>query len=286
MLHKIKLKYLLLTLLLIGGGAGFISFNPTNLNIQNHTPQYLQDSLKDKSLAPKMAIIPTGTGTVGGKKLRSFQNESPIHQVIVSKPYALSITEVTFEQYDRFCQSTKRTCPPDEGWGRGEQPVIHVSWHDATAYSAWLSKQTGHIYRLPSEAEWEFAARAGQNTKFWWGNEYIQGLDHCDRDLGNCPQGSELGHPWEVGILTANPFGLYDMTSNVAEWVLDCASDNHNNANNTVAPRIGLDCGNRINKGSSWRNPQPYVQLSKRLNLPIDSQYVSLGFRVLREINK
>ena len=284
MLQNIKLKYLFGVLLLIGFFIGFISLKPSNLNIKDHVINYLQDTLKDKTLAPKMVIIPTGKGTIGGEILRSFRNESPIYQVVVEKSYALSETEITFAEYDLFCQSTKRGCPRDEGWGRGTQPVIYVSWDDATAYTEWLSQQTGETYRLPSEVEWEFAARAGQNTKFWWGNEYIQGLDHCDRDYDGCIKGSELGHPWKVGILTANPFGLYDMTSNVGEWVLDCASDNHNNAANTVSPNLKGDCNNRIIKGSNWKNPQPYVHLSRRLELPKDSLWNTLGFRVLREI--
>ena len=104
MLQNIKLKYLFGVLLLIGFFIGFISLKPSNLNIKDHIIHYLQDTLKNKTLAPKMVIIPTGKGTIGGEILRSFRNESPIYQVVVEKSYALSETEITFAEYDLFCQ--------------------------------------------------------------------------------------------------------------------------------------------------------------------------------------
>lgn len=172
MLNKIKLSYLLTLILFIGIGVGYITLYPFNLTIKNHEIVYMQDKLNNEKLAPKMVIIPPGKGTIGNKNFRSFRNAEPVYQVIIKRAYALSETEITFEQYDLFCQTTKYACPNDEGWGRGQQPVINVTWFDAMAYTEWLTKQTGHIYRLPSEAEWEFAARAGQSSRFWWGNEY------------------------------------------------------------------------------------------------------------------
>jgi len=289
MIKNLKLSHLLLVLLLIGITVGLlnlnINFKPSSLNITNHKPEYLQDKLKNNELAPKLVIIPKGVGTVGNDDFSPFKNEAPAHKVIVTKEYALGVTEVTFAQYDQFCQTSKIKCPSDEGWGRDNQPVINVDWHDAVAYTEWLSKQTGYTYRLPSEAEWEFAARAGQNTKFWWGNNYIQGLDHCDRDMGGCPKGSDLGQAWQVAILTANPFGLYDMTSNVGEWVLDCASVNHINANETMQPNLLNGCPDKISKGGDWQTAQPYVQHSSRAVLAKNDTFSALGFRVLREIN-
>jgi formylglycine-generating enzyme required for sulfatase activity len=286
MLNKIKLSYLLISILLIGIVVGYVTLIQFDLDIKNHEIVYMQDKLNNEKLAPKMVIIPSGKGTIGSKNFRTFRNAEPVYQVTINSAYALSETEITFEQYDLFCQTAEYSCPSDEDWGRGQQPVINVTWSDAMAYTEWLTKQTGDIYRLPSEAEWEFAARAGQSSKFWWGNEYKQGVDHCDRDLGSCPQGSDLAHPWKVGILTANPFGLFDVTSNVAEWVLDCASDNHNNATGNYEPNYSGDCSGAIAKGASWLNAQPYVQHSLRASLP--KEYISheVGFRVLREISE
>jgi formylglycine-generating enzyme required for sulfatase activity len=251
-------------------------------NKVSHTPVYFQDILQVGSQGPKLAIIPKGVGVVGGANFRSFQNQSPQHKVILDHEFAMGVAEVTFEEYDLFCATTKIKCPYDKGWGRGKQPVMNISWLEAVAYTEWLSKQTNESYRLPSEAEWEYAARGGSTTKFWWGDEYIQGMDHCDRDLGSCPAGTEISRPGLAGRFKANPFGLFDVTSNLYEWVLDCDSPNHDGASNTMEARLNGDCSLRISKGSSWLNPQPYVHLSKRMGIETDYKNRSLGFRVLR----
>lgn len=249
-----------------------------------HVPSYLRDTLKNGSLGPKLAIIPTGSGVVGGMNFETFQNQSPQHNVISTKEFAIGVTEVTFAEYDAFCKSIFTDCPDDNGWGRGDQPVINVSWLDAMAYVEWLSDQTKQVYRLPSEAEWEYAARGGTTTRFWWGKKYIQGMDHCDRDLGGCPKGTELSEPGPAGRFKPNPFGLFDVTSNLLEWVLDCYSPDHTSAEYTMETRLEGDCGEKVLKGSSWLNPQPYVHLSKRMGIRADYKNRSVGFRVLREI--
>ena len=110
-----------------------------------HTPTYIQDSLKNGNAGPKLAIIPRGTGVVGGDNFETFQNQSPQHEVISNHEFALGVAEVTFEEYDAFCKSTFTNCPDDNGWGRGQQPVINVSWLDAMAYTEWLSGQTNQV---------------------------------------------------------------------------------------------------------------------------------------------
>ncbi|WP_166110821.1 SUMF1/EgtB/PvdO family nonheme iron enzyme [Pseudoalteromonas sp. Z9A5] len=286
MLSKLKIKYLAIIIILIGFSVGFFNISRPSFKLTNHEVTYIQDKLKNGELSPNMVIIPPGTGTIGGENFRSFQDEAPIFEATVKDSYALSETEITFAQYDQFCKTGIRSCPSDEGWGRGKQPVINISWFDAVAYTKWLSKETGYTYRLPSEVEWEYAARAGTSSKFWWGNEYKQGIDHCDRDLGGCPKGSDLGHPWQVGILKPNPFGLYDVTSNVYEWVEDCYVDNHNNVTGTTAANKTGDCNDRTVKGASWTMPQPHVHHSLRMGFTINARADSIGFRVLREINK
>ena len=286
MLSKLKIKYLAIIIILIGFSVGFFNISWSSFKLTNHEVTYIQDKLKNGELSPNMVIIPPGTGTIGGENFRSFQDEAPIFEATVKDSYALSETEITFAQYDQFCKTGIRSCPSDEDWGRGKQPVINISWFDAVAYTKWLSKETGYTYRLPSEVEWEYAARAGTSSKFWWGNEYKQGIDHCDRDLGGCPKGSDLGHPWQVGILKPNPFGLYDVTSNVYEWVEDCYVDNHNNVTGTTAANKTGDCNDRTVKGASWTMPQPHVHHSLRMGFTINARADSIGFRVLREINK
>ena len=286
MLSKLKIKYFFVSIILVGLFVGFFDISWSNLNHTPHKIVYIQDKLSNGETSPRMVIIPTGVGTIGGENFRSFQNEAPIFEATIKDNYALSETEITFGQYDEFCKTGIRSCPDDEGWGRGKQPVVNISWFDAVAYTKWLSNETGNTYRLPSEVEWEYAARAGTDSKFWWGNEYKQGIDHCDRDLGGCPEGTDKGHPWQVGILKANPFGLFDMTSNVSEWVEDCYLDSHDNPLGTSAANNTGLCNQIVAKGANWLMPQPHVHHSQRMSIPKNIRGYEIGFRVLREINK
>jgi len=205
---------LLGSLSLLSGCAGH-----TDSKISSTNEQVFQDTLSDGTPGPKMVVLPTGTFWMGAPRSKlnvdayGGYNEQQ-HQVRLTKPLAIGQTEVTFEQYDRFCAATGLEKPNDEGWGRGQRPVINVSWREANAYAAWLSQQTGHSYRLPTEAEWEYAARAGTTTAYWWGDE-------VGRNRANC---GECGSRWDhqqtapVGSFPANPWKLYDTAGNVAEW--------------------------------------------------------------------
>ena len=146
-----------------------------------------RDVLRAGGEGPEMVAIPAGRfrmGCVSG--LDCFDDEKPVHEVTIPRAFALSVHEVTFEEYDRFTYPNK---VDDEGWGRGQRPVINVSWSDATEYVAWLSSQTGAEYRLPSEAEWEYAARAGSATKYTWGNEIGSNRANCG--------GDDCGDQWD-----------------------------------------------------------------------------------------
>jgi formylglycine-generating enzyme required for sulfatase activity len=175
-----------------------------------------RDRLKDGSKGPEMVWIPAGTFRMGDIQGGGDDDEQPVHRVSVKK-FAMGRYEVTFAEYDQFAQATGRNKPNDEDWGRGNRPVINVSWNDATAYTKWLSQQTEQTYRLPTEAEWEYAARAGSDTKYWWGNEIGTNRAACD----GC--GAKWG--WDAKKMTApigsfapNQFGLYDTVGNVWEW--------------------------------------------------------------------
>jgi len=167
-----------------------------------------QDRLRDGSLGPKMVRIPAGSFRMGDIQNSGDSNERPVHWVLVGK-FAMGMYEVTFAEYDKFAEATGRSKPDDEGWGRGNRPVISVSGHDAVAYTKWLSNQTGKSYRLPTEAEWEYAARAGTETKYWWGN-------YIGKNKAN--YGWNLGKTSPVGNYKANKFGLYDTSGNIWEW--------------------------------------------------------------------
>ena len=187
------------------------------------------------SATPEMVVIPAGIfrmGCVSGRKCES--DERPIRDVAIAG-FAMSKTEVTFDQWDICtehggCRRVKDVIyrihkEPGEGWGRGNRPVINVSWDDAQSYVSWLSRETGEEYRLPSEAEWEYAARAGSSTAYWWG-------DKIGRNRANCKgcrsRWGERTAP--VGSFAANGFGLHDMHGNVWEWVEDCYFDSYRGA--------------------------------------------------------
>ena len=131
------------------------------------------DTFKDGSQGPAMLVIPTGEFLMGSPDDESGRRDSegPQHKVVIAKPFAMGRYAVTFEEYDHFCEAVGREKPSDVGWGRDRRPVINLSWEDAIAYCTWLSQETGAAYRLPSEAEWEYAARAGTTTAFWWGDD-------------------------------------------------------------------------------------------------------------------
>ncbi len=180
-----------------------------------------RDPLKDGGEGPEMIIIPAGTFRMGDILGTGYKNELPVHDVSV-KSFAMGRYPITFAEYDRFCEADNRKKPNDEGWGRDNRPVINLSWDDAVAYFKWLTEQTGKPYRLPSEAEWEYAARAGTDTDYWWGNEIGNNRANCDNS-GSQWSGKQTS---PVGSFEANPFGLYDTVGNVREW---CADPWHNN---------------------------------------------------------
>ncbi len=154
------------------------------------------------------------------------KDEQPVHPVEIQKPFKVGRYEVTFEEYDRFALATGRGLPNDWRWGKGRQPVVDVSWDDAVAYAKWLSKQTGKRYRLPTEAEWEYAARAGTETNYWWGNDLIRDMAICD----GCGSRWDNKQTAPVGSFKPNALGLYDTAGNVWEWVEDCYHDNFKGA--------------------------------------------------------
>ncbi len=192
------------------------------------TSKTFRDRLKDGRLGPEMVRIPAGRFQMGDIQGGGYDDEKPLHWVSI-KPFAIGKYEVTFAEYDRFAEATGRTKPSDNGWGRGNRPVINVSWHDVTAYAQWLSQQTGKQYRLPTEAQWEYAARAGTTTSRYWGNDpnkacrYANVADEtAKKEQGwswadhNCTDGYVYTAP--VGNFKPNAFGLFDMIGNVWEW--------------------------------------------------------------------
>ncbi len=186
---------------------------------------------------PEMVEILAGEFWMGSgdDDEEASDGEKPRHKVTIVKPFAIGKYEVTFDEYDQFAHATGRALPSDQGWGRGRRPVINVSWEDAVAYAKWLSEMTDKPYRLPTEAEWEYAARAGSEKPRFWGDDPKQACQYAnvaDQSYSQAGYGGETfdcddGQPVtaEVGLFKANDFGLYDMLGNVLEWAQDsCCS--------------------------------------------------------------
>ncbi len=180
-------------------------------------------SFQDAPFAPEMVVLPAGSFLMGSPEGETGRHkpEGPQREVIVAG-FAIGRYPVTFAEYDHFCEAAGWKMPDDESWGRGRMPVINVSWDDAVAYAVWLSEQTGKRYRLPSEAEWEYACRAGTATAYWWGDDF-------NAKKANTEEGGP-GRTTEVGSYPANPWGLFDTLGNVSEWVEDHWHDTYEGA--------------------------------------------------------
>nr|WP_276202604.1 SUMF1/EgtB/PvdO family nonheme iron enzyme [Marinobacterium rhizophilum] len=234
------------------------------------------DALEQGDYGPEMVHLPRGTFLMGAESRQSDDNERPMHEVSIAHAVALARHEVTFEDYDRFAAATGRAKPDDNGWGRGRQPVINVSWEDASRYAQWLARETGQPYRLPSEAEWEYAARAGTQSAYWWGDELGSGFAVCDE----CGSEWDGKQPAPVGSLEANPWGLFDLNGNVDEWVQDCYVDNHRDAPRNGSARQQSGCEYRVMRGGSWFDIGRLVRSSSRYRNPPGGLSSSWGFRV------
>ncbi len=201
-------------------------------------------------LEPEMVVIPAGRfrmGCLSNCREAMMDHAKPVHEVTIAS-FALSKYEVTFEEYARFTAATGRRPASDSGWGRGRRPVIEVSWEDAVAYTEWLSAHTGERYRLPSEAEWEYAARAGTTTKYSWGNEVGRGRANCD----GCGSQWDNKKTAPVGSFSPNAWGLHDMHGNIWEWVQDCWHANYEGAPADGSAWESDDCSVRVLRGGAW----------------------------------
>jgi formylglycine-generating enzyme required for sulfatase activity len=226
-----------------------------------------------------MVVIPGGTfmmGSPADEEHRS-SSEGPQHRVTIA-PFAMGKTEVTFAQWDACmaageCNGYK---PRDQGWGRESRPVINVSWHDAEAYVGWLSKQTGKPYRLPTEAEWEYAARAATTTSYAFG-------DAITRKNANC--GGENGKTAEVGSYQPNSWGLYDMHGNVEEWVEDVWHNSYQGApTNGAAWTDGKPLA-RVLRGGGWFYFLSDCRSAIRNSHEPDAGSLNYGFRLARTLD-
>jgi len=239
-----------------------------------------QDELEGGGRGPQMVVIPPGRFRMGDLHGQGDDNERPVHEVTIAHNFALARLEVTFAEFDRFAEATGRPLPSDEGWGRGNRPVVNVTWQDADAYARWLAEQTGQPYRLPTEAEWEYSARAGTESLFWWGDEMQEGYAVCD----GCDSrwGSQSTAP--TGSMQANPWGLHDLSGNVDEWVADCYQADYSQAPKDGSAEQMTGCSQRVMRGGSWFDIPRLTRPASRYRHPANTSRNSWGFRVALDL--
>ncbi|MCY4451070.1 MAG: SUMF1/EgtB/PvdO family nonheme iron enzyme [Immundisolibacterales bacterium] len=235
---------------------------------------------RDCADCPEMVAVPAGSfemGSAPGEKGRGGE-EGPAHRVRISNPFAVGVYEVTFSEWESCRRAGGCSHNPDDrGWGRGNRPVVGVSWRDAQEYVRWLSGKTGKEYRLPSEAEWEYAARAGTVTRYWWGDALGRGRANCE-DCGSRWDDRETA---PVGSFSANGFGLHDVHGNAREWVEDCWHGGYRGAPTDGKEwTSGGDCGKRVLRGGSCFNPPRHLRSAMRVWKPIDRRDPDSSFRV------
>jgi formylglycine-generating enzyme required for sulfatase activity len=237
-----------------------------------------------RDYCPQMVVLPAGSLLMGSPATEPGHqpSEQPQHQVTIAKSIAVSKYELTFDEWD-IC-ADYGDCPQgitDSGWGRGPQPVINVTWDDAQRYVAWLSKMTGKPYRLLTEAEYEYAARAGSTMVYPWGDDIGLNNTNC-RGCGSRWDNTQTA---PVGSFGANGFGLFDMVGNVWEWVEDCVNENYQGAPTDGSAWIGDgDCKNRMARGGSWNNTPVNLRSANRIGTSLGFRDNLLGFRIARTL--
>jgi formylglycine-generating enzyme required for sulfatase activity len=231
--------------------------------------------IKDCEVCPPVVVVPPGQFMMGSS--RGDDDERPVHPVVIQRPIAVGRFEVTFQEYDACVAAGGcRSNVSDRGWGRGAQPVIHVTWTDAMDYTRWLSAITGQRYRLPSESEWEYAARGGSQAEDVFG----AGQANCE----GCGSPWDGKRPAPVGRFAPNGYGLHDMLGNVWEWTLDCRNDNYRGAPNDGSPWQAGDCSRRSLRGGGYKDSANESRAAYRNKDPITDRDPDNGFRVVREL--
>ena len=244
------------------------------------------DTLRDCEVCPELVVVPLGKFVMGSPATESGHQdyEGPQREVEIHSPVAVGVYEVTFAEWDACVAAGAcgGLTPGDEGWGRAGRPVVNVSWSDVQEYLRWLSDETGSEYRLLSEAEWEYVARAGSSTARYWGEP---ASDQCQFANGGdgeapCPDGYPQTAP--VGSFEPNAFGLFDALGNVWEWTQDCWEDSYPSEPGGADARLSGDCTKRVVRGGSWFNGPMPLRSASRGWYPVDSRERVVGFRVAR----
>jgi formylglycine-generating enzyme required for sulfatase activity len=302
--RRTRIALIALVLLLIGAGVGW--WKQEFLKEQYYWHVVMKPAVltpgQERALAPKgefsecahgcpmLVVVPAGSFTMGspeGEKgspestaflrMGSGSGERPQHTVTFAKPFAVGKYDVTFAEWDACVATGACARASDNGWGRDNRPVISVSWDEAKGYVAWLSRVTGKHYRLLSEAEWEYAARAGSNSRFYFGD------DESELDQYAWYAGNSSGQTHPVGQKKANAFGLYDMHGNVWQWVEDVYHDGYKGAPNDGSAWI-IGRGDRVVRGGSYYYGPEKLRAASRSEFTADYRSDTFGFRVARTL--
>ena len=241
------------------------------------------NNLPNGAQGPKMIIIPAGRFTMGSELENHTQ---PLTEIRIPRAFAISTHEITFADYARYAQAEGLDMPADSGWGGGVRPVINLSWHQAQGYVDWLREATGKPYRLPSEAEWEYAARGGTDSTFWWGSAGAdaRGYANCRRGCDSPYTGFFSSKTAPVGAFPNNPYGLYDTSGNVAEWVQDCYRPDLSEVPENGEAYQTRDCKARSVRGGSFRDSIGNAASHVRTGKAPETKDSNLGFRVVVEL--
>ena len=247
------------------------------------------DTFRDCGECPEMVVVPPGSFRMGSPESEEgrVSDEGPVHEVTMARPFAVGVFEVTFREWDA-CVSDGGCggYRPDDEWGRYENPVIYVSWEDAKGYVEWLRRKTGKGYRLLSEAEWEYVARAGTTTPFHTGRTISTEQANYDGNYtyGSGREGVYRERTTPVGSFEPNGFGLHDVHGNVWEWVEDCWNINYRRAPTDGSAWLRGDCDRRVLRGGSWGNVPGYLRSAVRLRDTAGGRSDEVGFRVARTL--
>ncbi len=241
-------------------------------------------TFRDCGSCPEMVVVPAGSfrmGSPASEEGRQY-DEGPVRLVTMASPFAVGKYEVTFSEWESCVEDggCGRMNPDDAGWGRGTRPIINVSWWDAKKYARWLSSKTGERYRLLSESEWEFAARAGSQTRYAWGDE----IGHNRANCSGCGSNWDGASTAPVGSFAPNAFGLHDMHGNVWEWVEDCYFDSYAGAAADGAPRWQDNYYYRSVRGGSAKQGPKNVRSAVRYRGTTEEWAEVLGFRVAKTL--
>jgi len=242
------------------------------------TPEFFSDRLKSGGRGPQMAVIPAGSFTMGSPSSSPAFDERPAHTVSV-KGFAMSRYEVTVADYKRYLSSTGQKFTSAVTDRKNNLPVNRISWDAARQYAKWLSAQTGKKYRLPSEAEWEYAALANGSSIYPWGDSLGKNNANCF----NCGSQWDGAQPAPVGSFSANRFGLHDVLGNIMEWTADCTNRSYRRAPKTAKAWLRGDCDKRMARGGSFETPGGSLRTKRRRSYPITTRLETIGIRLVRE---